>query len=178
MQPLEYIYEETAIHFLKNPNDRNVMVNATDMAKAFGKRTDVFLKTDHAKAFIDALIRTPNGGRKEDEIIQRRSRNGVFFDRRLALKFAAWLSPEFEVWVYSKIDDITYGHYKEHWDAHCDQQDAAEAMVQYKEMLLAKGGSPELVAKYFDAEKAYKNAGKRKQAAIRNQLKISFEESL
>ena len=32
--------------------------------------------------------------------------------RILALKFAAWLNPDFEVWVYSTIDHILFGHYK------------------------------------------------------------------
>ena len=29
--------------------------------------------------------------------------------RILALKFAAWLSPAFELWVYSTIDDLLFG---------------------------------------------------------------------
>lgn len=33
--------------------------------------------------------------------------------RILALKFAAWLSPEFEVWVYTTIEQILFGRYKE-----------------------------------------------------------------
>ena len=55
MKTLEFIYQETEIHFLVNPLDKNVMVNATEMAKLFGKETRVFLKTDHAKAFIEAV---------------------------------------------------------------------------------------------------------------------------
>lgn len=54
MRTLEFIYQETEIHFLVNPMDKNVMVNATEMAKLFGKETRVFLKSDHAKAFIKA----------------------------------------------------------------------------------------------------------------------------
>ena len=33
--------------------------------------------------------------------------------RILALKFAAWLSPEFELWVYSTIEGILFGKHKE-----------------------------------------------------------------
>ncbi len=33
--------------------------------------------------------------------------------RVLALKFAAWLNPAFELWVYATIDDILFGSYKE-----------------------------------------------------------------
>jgi len=105
--PLEYIFQETKIHFLLG-NEENVMVNATEMAKLFGKRTDVFLKTDNVKAFIAIANLPPNSGR----IIENRGRNGVYFERKLALKFAAWLDVEFEFWVFEKIDEILFGKYK------------------------------------------------------------------
>lgn len=107
MKALEFIYQDTQIAFVLG-NEKNVMVNATEMAKAFGKRVDVFLKSDHAKSFIEIANRPPYGGR----IIDNRGRNGIYFERRLALKFAAWLSPEFEFWVYDVIDDILFGSAK------------------------------------------------------------------
>ena len=33
--------------------------------------------------------------------------------RILALKFAAWLDPSFELWVYVTIDFILFGHYRD-----------------------------------------------------------------
>jgi hypothetical protein len=33
--------------------------------------------------------------------------------RILALKFAAWLNPNFEVWVYSLIEELLFGDYNE-----------------------------------------------------------------
>ena len=33
--------------------------------------------------------------------------------RILALKFAAWLNPAFELWIYGVIDDLLFGHYRE-----------------------------------------------------------------
>lgn len=107
MKALEFIYQDTQIAFVLG-NEKNVMVNATEMAKAFGKETRVFLKSDHAKAFIEIAKRAPNGA----QIIQDKGRNGIYFERRLALKFAAWLSPEFEFWVYDVIDDILFGSAK------------------------------------------------------------------
>lgn len=32
--------------------------------------------------------------------------------RILALKFAAWLDPAFEIWVYQRIDQIVFGDYE------------------------------------------------------------------
>lgn len=59
----KFTYENSVIEFdLKNDN---VMVNATEMAKAFGKRLDFFLKTDHVKEFINVLEFTPYGGNSE-----------------------------------------------------------------------------------------------------------------
>jgi hypothetical protein len=107
MKALEFIYQDTQIAFVLG-NEKNVMVNATEMAKAFGKETRVFLKSDHAKAFIEIAKRAPNGA----QIIIDKGRNGIYFERRLALKFAAWLSPEFEFWVYDVIDDILFGSAK------------------------------------------------------------------
>ncbi len=93
-----------------------LMINATEMAKIFGKRTDVFLKTDHAQAFIKVLKLPPNGGslwiKSTENIIQERGRNGLWMHRILALKFAAWLDPKFELWVYQTIDEILFGSYR------------------------------------------------------------------
>ncbi len=110
---LEFLYQETELHFLVNPTDKNVMINATEMAKIFDKRVDVFMKTDNTKAFIYALELTgksvslksnqpPNGGR----IIDNRGRNGIYFNEILALKFASWLDPNFEIWIYRTIRDL------------------------------------------------------------------------
>ena len=167
MKTLEFIYQENEIHFLVNPTDKNVMINATEMAKMFGKRTDHFLKTDHAKAFIDACNLPPNGGR----LIENRGRNGVYFERRLALKFAAWLDPKFEVWVFSTIDEIVYGNYQKHWEAHAAQEKARLEMETLERKLKT---SPDLetVNKYFDAVKSFKAPKAAKTWAIRNQLKL------
>lgn len=110
---VELIYEDIEIHNLFS-GEKNVMINATEMAKVFGKRIDVFLKSDHAKAFIKVLEFTPNGVNsnylKPDEIVKKNHRYGTYFHEILALKFASWLDPKFEVWVYSKIKEVLYGN--------------------------------------------------------------------
>ncbi len=171
---VEFIYQDTQIHFLLSNSD-NVMVNATEMAKAFGKRIDVFLKADHTKAFISVLELPPYGGSypslKIEEIIK--SRNGVdtYFHRILAIKFAAWLDPNFEIWIYSTIDKILFGHYKEHWDAHVLQEKAKEKMEKAKRKLLLDANQEDAIA-YFEAENQYKTAKNLKQKAIQMQYKL------
>lgn len=115
MQSIQtFTYNGQAIEF--DPSSSAVMVNATEMAKAFGKRLDHFLKSDHAQAFIKVLEFPPNGGNsrplKKEEIIRTNHKTGTWMHRVLALKFAAWLSPEFEWWVYQTIDEILFGSYR------------------------------------------------------------------
>lgn len=182
MKALEFIYQDTQIHFLLQ-NDGEVMVNATEMAKAFGKRTDVFLKSDHAKAFLEAFKLTPYGGSLNENnlenVISRKGRNGIYFHRILSLKFAAWLDPKFEVWVYLNIERALFGNYKKHWDAHQVQEKAKERMGVLKNELIGKqreNVSQNKLIAYFEAENEYNAAGSLKRKAMRDQLKFEFSE--
>lgn len=110
------VFNENAISFLVD-KENSLMVNATEMAKSFDKRLDHFLKSDHAKEFIRVLEFTPFGGNsaplKKEEIMISRGSAGTYFHRILALKFAAWLSPEFEVWVFATIEKLLFGKHVE-----------------------------------------------------------------
>lgn len=95
--------------------DGEQMVNATEMAKAFkGKRIGDFLRLRQTKDFVKALnqkgddshignkykaLRVVKGGND-------RSLQGTWMSDRLALKFAAWLNIEFEIWIYDKILEL------------------------------------------------------------------------
>lgn len=227
MKSLELIYQDTEIHFLVNPTEKNVMINATEMAKAFGKQTKLFLKAANTKAFIEAMKRNPdcrlngtqmvpvqpgerppfggrsnqtsddlsthirvdkeaqsvserapNGARSEylsdDDIIQRRGHAGTYFHQVLALKFAGWLDPDFELWVYYRIRDMLFGNYQQHLDAHVSMQNAQRRMEQLKNELL-QSPSVELVEQYFQAETDYKAYKALKRSTLReqqNQLKL------
>lgn len=107
-QTLEFLYQETEIHFLVNPKDKNVMVNATEMAKIFNKRTDHYLQNESTKAFIKALKVPEISGTLGTKIVENRGRNGIYFNRLLALDFAAWLDVEFRVWIILTIDRLLF----------------------------------------------------------------------
>lgn len=115
-----FVYKDSEIEFTLGGKN-GVMVNATQMAKIFDKRVDVFLKTEPTKLFIEALKFPPTGVnleiKNDEDIILTKGRNGTFMHRILALKFAAWLDPNFEVWVYSTIDTILFEHYKKMEDS-------------------------------------------------------------
>ncbi len=97
--------------------DGNRMINATEMAKSFGKPVGNFLRLKETKYYINLLedryadmniasqgprevLRVVKGGDASEGL------QGTWMDEKLALKFAAWLSPRFELWVYDKIQEL------------------------------------------------------------------------
>lgn len=109
-----FSYNDAQVEF--DISDTGIMVNATEMAKIFDKRVDVFMKSDHVKSFIEVLKRPPYGGqlgvKNDEDLVKNRKSAGLWMHRILALKFAAWLDPNFEVWVYTTIDDLLFGRYR------------------------------------------------------------------
>ncbi|MBI5916182.1 MAG: KilA-N domain-containing protein [Bacteroidetes bacterium] len=108
---LKFDYEGQKISF--EFADGNKMINATEMAKPFGKRVNDFLRQQGTQEYIVLLedrygnsrngttievLRVVQGGLSEIQ--------GTWMDEKLALKFAAWLSPAFELWVYDKIQEL------------------------------------------------------------------------
>lgn len=111
-----YEFEKNAITFVID-KEKNMMVNATEMAKVYGKEVARFMENDSTKNFISACLKTRNSSYLnlvgEEDLVVSRQKSGTWMHRILALKFAAWLSPNFEVWVYSTIDEILFGAYKD-----------------------------------------------------------------
>lgn len=106
-------------------SNETVMVNATEMAKIFGKQVNEFTTNKDTIAFINECLK--NGNSRflfpeyadnemvvtEEMIISSRQKTGTWMHRVLALKFAAWLNPTFELWVYSTIDELLFGKYRQ-----------------------------------------------------------------
>lgn len=113
--PQKFIFNDQEIDF--EITGTTVMVNATQMAKIFNKDLFQFTKSDHAKAFINESLKPANAGllevKSEEDLIISTQKSGTWMHRILALKFAAWLHPAFELWVYSVIDQILFGHFRE-----------------------------------------------------------------
>ena len=180
MKTLQFIYNKETIDFSHTENG-NLMVNATQMATAFGKRTKDFLKTDHAKEFKKELenylelniIRAPNGARIKINVVENRGRNGIFFERRFALKFATWLNVKFEFWVFDKIDQIILGTYKQHTEATVEKLKAQEELKQTQSELLEK--YPDF-QKFLDIQNKVSNAGKKQNAALKVKTNEIMEE--
>lgn len=98
-------YKGSPITFYKGDN---VMVNATEMAKPFGKLVGDWLRlkttTEFADALsadmqipISALIQVVKGGNNEQ---------GTWMHEDVALEFARWLSPAFAIWCNKRIKEL------------------------------------------------------------------------
>lgn len=97
------VYDGNSITFQMGNGD--VMVNATEMLKSFpDKKMNNFLRTEQTEAFISIL---ESKTLKSVLIVNHGGSNpGTWMHQKLALKFAAWLSPEFELWVYDRIEEL------------------------------------------------------------------------
>jgi len=86
----------------------DVMVNATEMAKNFGKRVQHFLSTEQTKEVIDALSRSRNIGFADlVKVIKGGSgEQGTWMHEDLALEFSRWLSPSFSIWCNDRIKEL------------------------------------------------------------------------
>ncbi len=113
-EPIDYTFDGNPVHFVLT--GENVMVNATEMAKIFDAKISHFMENDSTKRFIEACLNSRNSGflnvEKEDDLYTSKQKSGTWMHRVLALKFAAWLDPNFEVWVFSTIDHILFGNLK------------------------------------------------------------------
>jgi len=167
MKAIHFIYNGKKVDF-QPTNANDLMVNATQMAKIFGKRVDVFLKVDHVNEFINALKLTPFGGRStpllEEEILQTVNGVGTWMHRILALKFAAWLDPFFEVWVFTTVDKILLGHFKELKEATTEKLRKKQLVELKRKELLEK--YPEF-EEYERLNNEMNNANKQRVRALR-----------
>ncbi len=97
-------------------SDGNKMINASEMAKPFEKRVNNFLQNKETQEYITLLesrywnssIGGNTGAREVLRVVKggQPELQGTWMDEKLALKFAAWLSPEFELWVYDRIQEL------------------------------------------------------------------------
>jgi len=98
-------YNGTDITFLSGNGD--VMINATQMAKPFGKQvyeylrlpsTNELIKVKAGKSRIaeDQLVKTIRGG----------TNPGTWMHEDIALDFAQWLSIDFKLWCMDRIKEL------------------------------------------------------------------------
>ena len=107
-------YNGTEITFELANGD--VMVNLTEMGKAFDKRPIDFLRLPSTDELVKAIVRKSH--KSEDQVVTIRrgsaqNGGGTWGNRLVALAFAQWLSVDFHVVCLEKIDELlTKGYTK------------------------------------------------------------------
>lgn len=153
-------------------NDQTLMVNATQMGKIFGKLPKDFLINENTKSFIDECLKKGNspflGVEKEEDLVTSKQKSGTWMHRILALKFAAWLDPAFELWVYSTIDELLFGRYRKIEESLRLSAQRRNRMDQLKEKLRQDDKFMEL--ERLELEERQQIATRRKQNI--NQLEL------
>lgn len=103
-----FSYEGTPVSFSKG---EGVMVNATEMAKPFGKKAVDFLKSQSTKDFVQELTKVRNITLADlVKVIKGGNNPGTWMHEDVALEFARWLSPKFAIWCNDRIKQLlTHG---------------------------------------------------------------------
>lgn len=171
MEAVNFIYNDQSIDFIPTGDD-NVMVNATQMAQIFGKKVENFTRIIDTQNFISECLKNANKRflsiEYEEDLIVSRQKSGTWMHRILALKFAAWLDPAFELWVFMTIDKILLGHYKEQREATAEKLRAEEELERKKQELIEK--YPDFID-FLELEGKVTKAEQRRLKAIRESVK-------
>ena len=99
-------YEGNAVAFEVNGR---IMVNATQMARPFGKNPKDFTKTLYAREFMQVLSDRRNVLTADLLIVKKGGQpneQGTWMHEDLALEFARWLSPDFAIWCNDQIKEM------------------------------------------------------------------------
>lgn len=171
MEVVQFIYNEQTIDFQPIGKD-NVMVNATQMAKVFGKRVENFTRIESTQSFITECLKNANQRIlnivQESDLVVSKQNSGTWMHRILALKFAAWLDPAFELWVFSTIDKIILGYYREVRNASEEKIQAEQLLITKKKAFLEK--HPEYTD-ILELEARVNAADRRRLKALRDDMK-------
>ena len=101
-----FTYEGAEITFL---NKDDVTVNASQMAKPFGKKPADWLKNQQSTDYLNALSVMRNIA-TADLVQVRRGGNprmqGTYMHQDVAIEFARWLSPAFAIWTNDRIKEL------------------------------------------------------------------------
>lgn len=87
--------------------------NATQAAEKFGRRVDVWLKSNETRDYIAALCEITNTTEKGYLKTKRGQGGGTWLHPKLAVNFSRWLDPRFGIWCDAQIDGLIRG--KDDW---------------------------------------------------------------
>lgn len=82
------------------------LVNLTRIAKAVGKRVDAWRQLTSTIAFLEAFAKANPNTEIMCSVKGGDGQQGTWVHRKIAIKFAQWISPEFEVWCIDALDEL------------------------------------------------------------------------
>lgn len=83
------------------------VVNATQMAKPFGKRPIDWMQNQQTKDFLNELSKVRKSTLADLVQVTKGGNNpGTWFHEDVALEFARWLSPQFAIWCNDRIKEL------------------------------------------------------------------------
>jgi len=102
-------YEGNKVTF-KNENGV-AYVNATQMAKKFGKTAKDWLRTSQSEEFINSLSAIRHISPLElVKVVKGGNAAGTWMQEDIAIEFSRWLSPAFAIWCNDRIKELlTFG---------------------------------------------------------------------
>lgn len=104
MNVVKYEYQGNPISFSK---ENGVMVNATNMAKPFGKRPVDWLQNKTTQEFLSVFSKVRKSTLADlVQVTQGGAYPGTWMHEDVALEFARWLSPEFAIWTNDRIKEL------------------------------------------------------------------------
>jgi phage antirepressor YoqD-like protein len=99
-----FAYHGTGITFARR--GEITMINATQMAKRFGKRPVDWIKTDSSKRFISTLSEVKKITSSDLVRVTHGDNGSTWMQEDVALEFSRWLSPEFAIWCNDRIKEL------------------------------------------------------------------------
>lgn len=104
--PIIFNYCDNPITF-KNV-DGSIMVNATEMARQYGKRTTDWVRLPSTKKFLVSLTEVRKSHFAYIQSVKGGSNAGgeTWMHEDVALEFARWLAPEFAIWCNDRIKEL------------------------------------------------------------------------
>ena len=113
-------------------------------------------------------IKKDNSPFTESDLYTSKQKSGTWMHRVLALKFAAWLDPEFEVWVFTTIDQILFGEY---YQLKEEMEKTARRKIRMEE-LEAELSENEAFVELEDLKKEERRASYRRGKIIKKKIKL------
>ncbi|OUO85319.1 phage antirepressor KilAC domain-containing protein [Bacteroides sp. An269] len=161
-----FIYEGSPVTFQIG---EATMVNATEMAKPFGKQPVFWLNNQYTKGFLKELaelrnlssadlVRVIKGGNDKNA-------QGTWLHEDVALEFARWLSPQFAIWCNDRIKELMkYGVTATPQTIDsvlADPDNAIRLLTALKEERKALKAANKQIAVLEDQKKAYHSENRR-----------------